>query len=145
DKKTITEAEIEVFGIDHQELGQILIPKMGMPDFLAPIMAKHHNKSIPTGDLVLPAVMIANGYLNQHIEKLPSFTPYEQFLPAFAEERRTKKMTASIGKKSGDSKMADIAAAKEEEGDVFAVPHIFEVLKKELDKYILSGSEAHGI
>ncbi len=144
DKKTITEAEIEVFGIDHQELGQILIPKMGMPDFLAPIMAKHHNKSIPTGDLVLPAVMIANGYLNQHIEKLPSFTPYEQFLPAFAEERRTKKMTASIGKKSGDSKMADIAAAKEE-GDVFAVPHIFEVLKKELDKYILSGSEAHGI
>ncbi len=145
DKKTITEAEIEVFGIDHQELGQILVPKMGMPEFLGPIMAKHHNRSIPSGDLVLSAVMIANGYLNQHIEKLPSFTPYEQFLPAFAEERRSKKMSATIGKKSGDLKMADIASAKEEEGDVFAVPHIFEVLKKELDKYILSGSEAHGI
>ncbi len=145
DKKTICEAEIEVFGIDHQELGQILVPKMGMPEFLAPIMAKHHNRSIPSGDLVLPAVMVANGYLNQHIEKLPSFTPYEQFLPALAEERRSKKMAATIGKKSGDSKMADIAATKDEEGDVFAVPHVFEVLKKELDKYILSGSEAHGI
>ncbi len=144
DKKTITEAEIEVFGIDHQELGQILVPKMGMPEFLGPIMAKHHNHSIPSGDLVLPAVMLANGYLNQHIEKLPSFTPYEQFLPALAEERRSKKTSAAIGKKSGDSKIADIAAAKEEEGDVFAVPHVFEVLKKELDKYILSGSEAHG-
>lgn len=144
DKKTITEAEIEVFGIDHQELGQILVPKMGMPEFLGPIMAKHHNRSIPSGDLVPPALMVANGYLNQHIEKLPSFTPYEQFLPALAEERRNKKTSAAIGKKSGDSKMADITATKEEEGDVFAVPHVFEVLKKELDKYILSGSEAHG-
>ncbi len=145
EKKTVCEAEIEVFGIDHQELGKILIPKMGMPEYLAPIMAKHHSHSIPSGDFVLEAVMIANGYLNQHIEKFPSFSPYEQFLPAFADERRNKKTTVSIGKKSGESKMAEITAGKDEEGTVFIVPEIFEILKKELDKYILSGSEAHGI
>ncbi|MDD3146540.1 MAG: HDOD domain-containing protein [Candidatus Riflebacteria bacterium] len=145
DKKSICEAEIEVFGIDHQELGQILIPKMGMPEYLAPIMGKHHNQSIPAGDFVLGSVIIANGFLNQRIENLPSFTPYEHLLPAFAEERRNKKSTSSIGKKSSESKMAEITANKEEEGYVFAVPEVFDVLKKELDKFIMSGSEAHGI
>jgi hypothetical protein len=41
--------------------------------------------------------------------------------------------------------MAEITANKEEEGYVFAVPEVFDVLKKELDKFIMSGSEAHGI
>ncbi len=145
DKKTVIQAEIEVFGIDHQELGQILIPKMGMPEYLAPIMGKHHTHSTPSGDYVLETVMLANGYLNQYIEQLPSFAPYEQFLPAFADERRNRKNSTGIGKKSSESKMSEITASREEEGIVFTAPEIFDFLKRELDKYVMSGSEAHGI
>lgn len=145
EKKTVCEAELEVFGIDHQELGEILIPKMEMPDYLGPIMARHHLKSVPVENHLLLSVIVANGYLNQHIEKL-SFTPYEQYLPVFDAERRSKKSVSFIGKKSDDARAYDAHSGKDgDEGDVFTFPRILEVLKAELDKFVASGAEAQGM
>lgn len=145
DKKTVCEAEIDVFGIDHQELGGILIPKMGMPDELTPILTGHHCSSVPADNLVLLATIAANGYLNQHIENL-SYTPYEQYFPVFAEECRKNKAANFIGKKTGDSRAPALASSQaEDDGDIFRPSKIYEILKKELDKYVMSGNEAQGL
>ncbi|MBU1107715.1 MAG: HDOD domain-containing protein [Candidatus Riflebacteria bacterium] len=147
DRKTVCEAELEVFGIDHQELGQLLAPKMGMPDYLGPVMGRHHDRTVPVDNHLLIAVMIANGYLNQQIERL-SFTPYEQYLSVFNEERRKRKSTASLSKKSsgGETKIAEIAADQDKDSnEIFKIPQLYDVLKKELDKFIMAGPEGMGM
>lgn len=147
DRKTVCDAELEVFGVDHQELGQLLAPKMGMPDYLGPVMGRHHDRTVPFDNHLLIAVMIANGYLNQHIEKL-NFTPYEHFLPAFAEERRKRKATASISRKpsGSETKISEITASQDkDDNEIFKIPKLYEVLKKELDQFILAGPEAMGM
>lgn len=138
DHKGICEAEREVFGIDHQELGVLLAREMSMPDYLTPVMARHHATDVPQDDFLLMSVMLANGYLNEHIEKL-SFTQYEQFLPILSAER-FKNSKALIGKKDDDS-----AVAKGEKEEIFKFPNIIDVLKSELDQFILAGPEAQGL
>ncbi|OGK06087.1 MAG: hypothetical protein A2W80_07465 [Candidatus Riflebacteria bacterium GWC2_50_8] len=145
-KKTVCEAELEVFGIDHQELGTLLAKKLAMPDYLGPAMARHHDRTVPFDNHLIISVMIANGYLNQHIEGLP-FTPYEQYLPVFAEERKMKNVTLAITGKSSQSapRVSKIASEKEKCGEIFKVPELYDVLKAELDQFILAGTEALGM
>jgi HD-like signal output (HDOD) protein len=133
DRKTICQAEMDVFGVDHQELGVILAKELGMPDYLSPVMAQHHEKNIPKDAFLLMSVIIANGFLNEHVEKL-SFTPYEHFFPILAQERIRIAKASGSALKSGD-----------EEKEIFKIPVILDVLKKELDQFILSGPEAQGM
>lgn len=132
DRLTVCQAEMDVFGVDHQELGVILAKQLGMPDYLSPVMAQHHEDSIPADSFLLMSVMLANGFLNEHVEKL-SFTPYERFLPLLAQER------ARLSRAQGN------AGSEEKNPEVFRIPVILDVLKKELDQFILSGPEAQGM
>lgn len=136
DRKTICDAEMEVFGVDHQELGVILAKQLGMPDYLSPVMAQHHQKEVPKDSFLLMSVIIANGFLNEHVEKL-SYTPYDHHLPFLAEERVKNFRALGLSGKGGED-------GKEKE-EVFKFPIILDVLKKELDQFILSGPEAQGM
>lgn len=127
--KTLSEAEREIFGLDHQRLGGILVEKMGLPDYLKTVAADHHDETcVPTEDLVLPAVMTANGFLNQFVDEMPCFTQYEHFLQVFS-ERRQARLSASAAKKISSS--TDEAA----EEDPFVLPDFFDYLKAELEKF----------
>jgi len=146
DKKSVCEAEIEVFGIDHQELGMLMAQKIGMPDYLWPAMAKHHNRDLPSEDLLLISVVTANGYLNQFIENLP-FTPYEPFLPVLAEKRRKKEAVGRVlarpGQTSAQNAIDSLISGND--GEVFKVPYVYGILKAELDRFMLAGTEAQGM
>lgn len=127
--KTLSEAEKEIFGLDHQKLGGVLVEKMGLPDYLKVTAANHHDETcVPTEDLVLPAVMTANGFLNQFIDEMPCFTQYEHFLQVFS-ERRQARLSAAAARKAASS--ADETA----EEDPFALPDFFDYLKAELEKF----------
>ncbi|NLF98246.1 MAG: HDOD domain-containing protein [Candidatus Riflebacteria bacterium] len=146
DKKTVCAAEIEVFGVDHQELGMLMAKKIGMPDYLWPAMARHHDPALPSDDLLLVSVITANGYLNQFIENLP-FTPYEPYLPTLAEKRRKKedggRNLARSAQTSAQNAINSLISGND--GEVFKVPYVYEVLKAELDRFMLAGTEAQGM
>lgn len=146
DKKTVCAAEIEVFGVDHQELGMLMAKKIGMPDYLWPAMARHHDRDLPSDDLLLISVITANGYLNQFIENLP-FTPYEPYLTALAEKRRKKedggRNLARSAQTSAQNAINSLISGND--GEVFKVPYVYEVLKAELDRFMLAGTEAQGM
>jgi len=146
DKWDVCEAEVEVFGIDHQELGMLMAKKIGMPDYLWPAMAKHHNRDVPSDDLLLISVITANGYLNQFIENLP-FTPYEPYLPALAEKRRKKEAGGRNLTRSAQTSAQNAinSLISGNDGEVFKVPYVYEVLKAELDRFMLAGTEAQGM
>lgn len=145
DKKSVCEAEIEVFGIDHQELGMLMAQKIGMPDYLWPAMARHHDHTVPFEDLLLISVMTANGYLNQFIENLP-FTPYEQYLPILSENRQRKESDNKVLKHAQTTaQAARNSLINGNDGEVFKVPYVYEILKSELDRFMLAGTDAQGM
>ena len=146
DKKSVCEAEIEVFGIDHQELGMLMAQKIGMPDYLWPAMARHHDRDAPAGDLLLPSVITANGYLNQFIENLP-FTPYEPYLAVLAEKRRKKEAGGRVLAKPTHTTAQNAVNSliNGNDGEVFKIPYVYEILKAELDRFMLAGTEAQGM
>jgi len=146
DKKSVCEAEIEVFGIDHQELGMLMAKKIGMPEYLWPAMARHHDRDIPSDDLLLISVITANGYLNQFIENLP-FTPYEPFLPVLAEKRHKKESGSRVLARPAQTTAQNAVNSliSGNDGEVFKVPYVYEILKAELDRFMLAGTEAQGM
>ncbi|PKL43040.1 MAG: hypothetical protein CVV41_11590 [Candidatus Riflebacteria bacterium HGW-Riflebacteria-1] len=146
DKMSVCDAELEVFGIDHQEIGQLLAQKLAMPDYLGPAMARHHDQTVSADNQLLISVMVANGYLNQHIENLP-FTSYEKYLPALAEEHKKKSAAGAVTGKNLQNlaKISKIVAEKDKGGEIFKVPELYEVLKSELDQFMLAGTEALGM
>jgi HD-like signal output (HDOD) protein len=146
DKKSVCDAEIEVFGIDHQELGMLMAQKIGMPDYLWPAMARHHERDVPSGDLLLISIITANGYLNQFIENLP-FTPYEPFLPVLADKRRKKEAGGRVLARSEQTSAQNAVNSliSGNDGEVFKVPYVYEILKAELDRFMLAGTEAQGM
>ncbi len=146
EKKSVCEAEIEVFGIDHQELGMLMAKKIGMPDYLWPAMARHHDRNVPQDNLLLISVMTANGYLNQFIEHLP-FTPYEPYLPILAEKRRKKETDGKVIARHTQTTAQDAvnSLVRGNDGEVFKVPYVYEVFKVELDRFMLAGTEAQGM
>jgi len=79
--KLTFEAEREVFGVEHQELGRRLAAKWAFPDYLAQVIGDHHNLRETAWDNLTGPVFCANGFLNQH-EKIP-FSPYYQRLRAY--------------------------------------------------------------
>lgn len=144
DRMSVGAAEFEVFGIDHQELGCLMAQKICMPDYLWIAVARHHDQTVSSDNLLMMSVMTANGYLNQHIENLP-VTPYEYCLQALAEERQ-RNITAgkAVGKiASNPSQKTKITLDNEDE--VFKVPFIYKTLKDELDRFMLAGTEAQGM
>lgn len=141
-KQKICDAELQVFGITHQELGEALAREINIPEYLLPAIGCHHNSGLPEDDLLLLSVAIANGYLNSQIEQL-SYTTYEQYLPVFARLRQE-----GLAEKAPPSspRVADVndddvddnqhSAAPDE---VFSSPNINFHLKEELGKIMMSG------
>jgi putative nucleotidyltransferase with HDIG domain len=77
--KCTFEAELEIFGVEHQQLGKKLAEKWGFPEYLSTVVGDHHHLSGTTFDKLTLPVFCANGFLNQTIEQIP-FTPYYQKL-----------------------------------------------------------------
>lgn len=146
DRMSIGAAETEVFGIDHQELGNLMAQKIGMPDYLWTAVARHHDQTVPADNLLMMSVMTANGYLNQQIENLP-VTPYEYCLQALAAERQRNIAAGKVvGKNARNPSQSNkIVTDKNKEEEIFKVPLIYEVLKDELDRFMLAGTEAQGM
>lgn len=71
------EAELEVFGIDHQEIGKELLTKWSFPDYLVHTAANHHGNIGEEHSKIITPVLCANGYLNEVIDGI-SFVPYEK-------------------------------------------------------------------
>ncbi len=146
DRMSIGAAEIEVFGIDHQELGNLMAQKIGMPDYLWTAVARHHDQTVPADNLLMMSVITANGYLNQQIENLP-VTPYAYCLQALAAERQRNIAAGKVvGKNARNPSQSNkIVTDKNKEEEIFKVPLIYEVLKDELDRFMLAGTEAQGM
>lgn len=141
-KTPVCEAEKEAFGMNHQEVGEYLAAQIGIPDYLLPAIGHHHDPEMPSDDLILLSVALANGYLNSQIEQV-GFTPYEQYLPILAEVRREnmagkeqtrKKVTIEL-EDSGDEAPPEDAA----DDDVFNSADIHFLLREEVGKVLLSG------
>ncbi len=143
-KQKICDAELQVFGITHQELGEALAREINIPEYLLPAIGCHHNAGLPDDDLLLLSVAIANGYLNSQIEQL-SYTPYEQYLPVFARLRQE-----SLADKAppASPRIADLDDAGVDNqnvaapDEVFSSPNINFHLKEELGKIMMSGYRA---
>jgi putative nucleotidyltransferase with HDIG domain len=67
---TFVEAEKELFGCDHAEVGSIIAQKWAFPDQITHAIAQHHAASVPDPDLMLDAVVLANVVANS-IDKEP--------------------------------------------------------------------------
>lgn len=83
-QKCTHDAELMVFGIDHQRLGKALAEKWGFPEYLRKIIADHHTLAEPTWEELTGPVFCANGYLNQ-VENTP-YTPYLTKLRGFLKQ-----------------------------------------------------------
>ncbi len=139
----ICDAEMQVFGINHQELGEALAREINIPEYLLPAIGSHHDSNLPEDDLLLLSVLIANGYLNSQIEQL-SFTPYEHYLPVFARARAEnlagKQVLAPSAPKIAD--LGDdetVGAESPAQDEIFSSPNINFFLKEELGKIMMSG------
>jgi len=108
--KRTYEAELEVFGIEHQQVGQALATRWSFPDYLVRVIGDHHHLRDPRWDQIAGPVFCANGYLNQVIENIP-FTVYYQKLRGFF---------AQLDEQT-------------------SIQELQELLKKELDSFIAAG------
>lgn len=94
-KKRSCEAEMEVFSIDHPELGRRLLEKWGFPEYLSKVVANHHSLQDPSWDSIAGPVFCANGFLNQCVEGIPP-TPFYQKLRTFFGQLEEKISTQEL-------------------------------------------------
>lgn len=137
----VCDAELQVFGITHQELGEALAREINVPEYLLPAIGCHHNANLPDEDLLLLSVTIANGYLNSQIEQV-SFTAYEQYLPVFARLRQAtmaEKQPPASPIVSDVTDDGDISAISQAPDEIFSSPNINFYLKEELGKILMTG------
>ncbi|GAB1353375.1 hypothetical protein MASR1M12_21110 [Erysipelotrichia bacterium] len=136
----VCDAELQVFGITHQEVGEALASEMNIPEYLLPAIGHHHDSAAPEDDLLLLSVMIANGYMNSQIEQV-SFTPYEHYLEVFARARAENnagkpQSTVVTVSDAGDETPSEEGTKPDE---VFSSPNINFYLKEELGKIMMCG------
>ena len=86
--KRVNEAEFEIFGLTHQEIGEMIAHEIGLPDYLIPSVACHHTPDIYPKDVVLNAMVVCNGFLNSHIERVAAYTPFENRFSVLNDEYR---------------------------------------------------------
>jgi putative nucleotidyltransferase with HDIG domain len=85
----INEAEMKVFRITHQEVGELIAHEIGIPSYLIPAIAYHHNPDVYPNDIILQATVVANGFLNCEVDEMASYTPFEnRFAVLNAEHKR---------------------------------------------------------
>lgn len=86
---TVSQAEMQVFRITHQEVGELIAHEIGIPSYLIPAIAYHHNPDVYPNDIILQATVVANGFLNCEVDQVASYTPFEtRFDVLNAEYRR---------------------------------------------------------
>lgn len=137
DKVLASAAELEVFGVDHQELGGRFAKEMGMPVYICEAAMHHHDTMVDKNNVALLAVICANSFLNENIEQVP-FSRYEHFLGILGD-------IANKNSKGKDS----LALEPEEDSDVEEVSHSLKfqaMLKQELDEFMATASmDAQGM
>lgn len=154
-------AEEEVYGINHQELGAYFAKDIGMSDYIVDAAKDHHSADVDLSDLNMLAVICANGFLNEIVEQT-EFSPYEHYLEEIvrvANEKLHKIGLSAKKKLHQELKEARAAALKEKiqksaspdqvddaENFELRVSSVHELLKKELDHYMLTaGMDAQGM
>ncbi|OGK06086.1 MAG: hypothetical protein A2W80_07460 [Candidatus Riflebacteria bacterium GWC2_50_8] len=144
----ICEAERDVFGIDHQEIGERLAKELSLPPYITLTAGNHHNVEFAEHDLISISVMVANGFLNEQIEQI-SFTDYEKFMPVLAEER-AKYLRLHPPKKAAkpieivDSEESP-AEGEEPNQDVFGSAMVCALLKEEFDNIVMASHDSQGL
>lgn len=148
EKVTVCDAEKDIFGIDHQEIGEMLGKALSLPDYITRVAGTHHSIEFENHDLISMAVMVANGFLNEQIEQI-AFTDYESFIPTLAAEyarnvrpqaprKPPKPVETTEGEETDDT-------AEEQNQDVFSSARICALLKEELGNFILATPESQGL
>ncbi|MBU1107714.1 MAG: HDOD domain-containing protein [Candidatus Riflebacteria bacterium] len=144
----VCEAEKDVFGIDHQEIGQILGKELSLPDYITIVVGTHHNLEYEKHDFISMSVMLANGFLNEQIEQI-SFTDYEKFMPTLAEEyaKNTPSQTDKKPYKPIETADADETdePPEEQNQNLFTSARVCAFLKEELDNFIMATPESQGL
>ncbi|MDX8396165.1 MAG: HDOD domain-containing protein, partial [Mariprofundaceae bacterium] len=65
----LIEAERKVYGVDHAEVGSVILAKWGMPDDVLDIVANHHN---PDASLATRICSIADAFAHKHLAHIDS-------------------------------------------------------------------------
>lgn len=161
DKKLSFEAEIDIFGIDHQELGAVFAKQIGMPDYVIEASLRHHDTHSQPNDLELAILVVVNGFLNHKIENTP-YTLYDNHLGLVVQyinnELEKKGVQAkkevinklnvarTIANKQSNSSAPPALITTEPTAFKITPVNVLELLKKELDDYMIKdGADAQGI
>ncbi|MDD3001274.1 MAG: HDOD domain-containing protein [Candidatus Riflebacteria bacterium] len=130
--KTVYEAELEIFGITHQEIGEMIAHEIGLPDYLIPAVACHHTPDIYPKDLILNAMVVTNGFLNSIVERVVAYTPFEGRFSVLNDEY--KRIIIEKGDKRNHS-IADLNKIDDNGNviisDIFDLPTVVKNLKEE--------------
>ncbi|MBF0500597.1 MAG: HDOD domain-containing protein [Candidatus Riflebacteria bacterium] len=76
------EAELKIFGIEHQRLGRMIAEKWSFPDYLCQVIGNHHSLQNSEFEQMIVPIFCANSFLNQVVEETP-WTPYYSRLRIF--------------------------------------------------------------
>lgn len=167
ERLTTHEAELRVFGVSHQYLGALYAKEIGMPDYVINAIEKHHDDEIDKENLVIMAVVCANGFLNEKIEQI-RHTGYDHLFQILADEIDAKNPVLQKAKAKAeprqenpeetdpdDSTDDDDSESDEAEKETdkiveevtghFKPMQFYGLLKEELDQFILSGAGAQGL
>ena len=149
EKMSVAEAEHKVFGVDHTYLGALYAREIGMPDYVISVIKQHHSVEADSEDMVLNAVVGANGFLNERIEQIPcaDFDHIFSFIaqkinendPAY--KASAAKNDEAAGEESEDEETEELV---EELQAGFKPMQLYGLLKEELDQFMMSGASAQG-
>ncbi|HAE37728.1 MAG TPA: hypothetical protein DCG57_03700 [Candidatus Riflebacteria bacterium] len=144
----VCEAERDVFGIDHQEIGERLAKELSLPPYITLTAGNHHNTDFAGHDLISMSVMVANGFLNEQIEQI-AFTDYERFMPVLIEERAKNLRLRPQKKTARPIEIVDSEEApgdgEEQNHDVFSSAMVCALLKEEFDNIVMASHDSQGL
>lgn len=73
ENQTITDSELEVFGMSHQEIGKFLADKWNLPDILCEAINSHHHPSTTSGNKKFVSVIHLVDYMTHRLEIAASY------------------------------------------------------------------------
>lgn len=128
-----SEAELHVFGIEHQEVGARFAKEIGLPGYVTNVIGSHHKTFGAEDDIILATVASANGFLNEQIEQV-SFSEYNHLLENLAEKKRAYDESKAEHNESEDPENKDTIIESN-----FTSAQFYGLLKECLDDLIASG------
>ncbi len=146
DKVLPEDAELDVFGVTHLEIGKYFAMEIGLPEYIQNAIEKHHDTDnlFVENDIYAIIVACCNGFLNENIEQVP-FSTYDHLLHLLAEEMNKdagwRKRLVRLKLMSESSALASEKAEEDAENAKFHASQFIPFLKEELDRFLMDNSD----